>query len=545
MRPPAPVALVPIASSDLTISNTRKRKASTLRSSQETEDELKRIAHSYMDTSLGTLSERVRESELTPNSERSRQIYGMAWLMRNCEGLTDAAVPRNRIYARYVSICSEYVLKPLNPASFGKLVRMIFPDIKTRRLGVRGQSKYYYCGIRLIGEQNNPSGGTPTGTPSRFDASPDPIKTDNDHFSPAKISANLIDELSSAASSGNVSNGGTGNKNNHYCNNITSRAIPDLRFASNLSNVSLSINIKESFLLPPLSDYLEEQVDPDTLETLTGLYKTHCLSLIDALRFMHVKKFLHLLTSFHGCLTAPVRRLLKLESILPWILSVDWAMYKEMVNMLSPLALQEIPLNVLNGLKSLSQYLPGQIKTTFANMPQYFIDTKLKPAQAFASLLDRLTRVSELAVNAGKLLANPPDRDLMKNDWIKFVDSKMIIEREVACGDEKLRKILDEDVVELLALSDVPKSGSNTIDRNEQKDSDDTNNVQWAEYLSALPARFPKVSARVFLLYMNAVFTAGLREIFLNGGGGFGAWMVVRCWVDEWMGWNAERGGFL
>jgi regulatory factor X len=40
-------------------------------------------------------------------------------------------------------------VQPLNPASFGKLVRVIFPGITTRRLGVRGESKYHYVDLAL------------------------------------------------------------------------------------------------------------------------------------------------------------------------------------------------------------------------------------------------------------------------------------------------------------------------------------------------------------------------------------------------------------
>lgn len=49
----------------------------------------------------------------------------------------------------------------LNPASFGKLVRVLFPGLKTRRLGVRGESKYHYVNFSLkeepgmIESQNN------------------------------------------------------------------------------------------------------------------------------------------------------------------------------------------------------------------------------------------------------------------------------------------------------------------------------------------------------------------------------------------------------
>ena len=41
-------------------------------------------------------------------------------------------------------------MPPLNPASFGKLVRIIFPGIQTRRLGIRGESKYHYVDLALI-----------------------------------------------------------------------------------------------------------------------------------------------------------------------------------------------------------------------------------------------------------------------------------------------------------------------------------------------------------------------------------------------------------
>ena len=40
-------------------------------------------------------------------------------------------------------------IDPVNPASFGKLIRSVFRGLKTRRLGTRGNSKYHYYGIRI------------------------------------------------------------------------------------------------------------------------------------------------------------------------------------------------------------------------------------------------------------------------------------------------------------------------------------------------------------------------------------------------------------
>lgn len=63
------------------------------------------------------------------------------------------SVPRARVYANYASRCANERITVLNPASFGKLVRVLFPGLKTRRLGVRGESKYHYVNFTLVEDQ--------------------------------------------------------------------------------------------------------------------------------------------------------------------------------------------------------------------------------------------------------------------------------------------------------------------------------------------------------------------------------------------------------
>lgn len=63
------------------------------------------------------------------------------------------SVPRGRVYANYASRCATERITVLNPASFGKLVRVLFPGLKTRRLGVRGESKYHYVNFTLTEDQ--------------------------------------------------------------------------------------------------------------------------------------------------------------------------------------------------------------------------------------------------------------------------------------------------------------------------------------------------------------------------------------------------------
>lgn len=60
---------------------------------------------------------------------------------------------RDRVYCCYAEKCGSERVSVLNPASFGKLVRIIFPNVQTRRLGVRGESKYHYVDLSVIEEK--------------------------------------------------------------------------------------------------------------------------------------------------------------------------------------------------------------------------------------------------------------------------------------------------------------------------------------------------------------------------------------------------------
>merc|ERR1719318_699202 len=71
------------------------------------------------------------------------------WLLENFEPCDGVSLPRSVLYNFYIHHCQTESVEPSNPASFGKLVRMIFRDLKTRRLGQRGNSRYHYYGIRL------------------------------------------------------------------------------------------------------------------------------------------------------------------------------------------------------------------------------------------------------------------------------------------------------------------------------------------------------------------------------------------------------------
>ena len=101
------------------------------------------------------------------------------WLIDNFEPAEGCSLRRSTLYNYYLHHCTEQKLEPVNPASFGKLIRSVFLGLRTRRLGTRGNSKYHYYGIRVkvtsplnqlsedhtFAIRNHPMSLSPTGSP--------------------------------------------------------------------------------------------------------------------------------------------------------------------------------------------------------------------------------------------------------------------------------------------------------------------------------------------------------------------------------------------
>jgi regulatory factor X, other len=143
-------------------------KPSSNKTSANNELEMRQLFQANKHRGLQDVATELHGNERGPNSERTRQVFAMLWY--DCAALLSAheanrsrinqtcskgkgSVPRGRVYANYASRCATERITVLNPASFGKLVRVLFPGLKTRRLGVRGESKYHYVNFTLADEQ--------------------------------------------------------------------------------------------------------------------------------------------------------------------------------------------------------------------------------------------------------------------------------------------------------------------------------------------------------------------------------------------------------
>uniref|UniRef100_A0A8D3AYY8 RFX-type winged-helix domain-containing protein n=1 Tax=Scophthalmus maximus TaxID=52904 RepID=A0A8D3AYY8_SCOMX len=70
------------------------------------------------------------------------QLHTCNWIRSHLEEHSDTCLPKQDVYETYRRHCDNLQHRPLSAANFGKIIRDIFPNIKARRLGGRGQSKY-------------------------------------------------------------------------------------------------------------------------------------------------------------------------------------------------------------------------------------------------------------------------------------------------------------------------------------------------------------------------------------------------------------------
>lgn len=492
------------------------------------------------------------------------------------------SVPRNRVYSQYATRCGTERVVPLNPASFGKLVRVIFPGIQTRRLGVRGESKYHYVDLALDEEAPNMSTAWP-GHSGQFDD-----RQRSQSASAQQIDFNNIPRLQADTAAFPTTDGfdtqpivpaprGPASKGRSFLYPETRGMQPGsaesltyehrLRFPSN--NLP-AFSENEPVNLPPIYPYLPPRTDTDTAEALAALYRTHCTSLIDSIRFCKEKQFYRLYTSFHGTLTVPVQKLFTHPNLSPWIEQCDLVMYRTMVRFVSRLTLQAAPVVVINILNNISQTLHNHIAKTFANQPAHVLEAKLRPATVFARLLHRLIRVNSAAHAAANLLTIDQNREQMWLEWVTMVNPKRVMEAELPnCGYEEVFRIMTTEMRSLLEplqtsgyqddtasfySFEADQGGFANFLQNQTAPPSrsgpsqvSTENVldRWSVFLSSLPARFPDAPARTILHCISAIGTSALRDITIMSGVSYQYWWVLKIFVDEMALWLAEMGGFL
>jgi len=443
----------------------------------------------------------------------------------------------------------------------------LFPGLKTRRLGVRGESKYHYVNFTLVEEQTD----IPQPEPQQPLALPE-VSSFSQSFRalPAPAAAEKGPQEQSPTAEHPASPLGGGEQRHSRQHSLYN--LPDVSSMDQLHRTTSKTSLELSFstnedsspqnepiVLPRLEAYLPSGTDADAAKSLAALYRSHCTSLVECIRYCKEKTFFHLYTSFQGTLTQPVQKLLGNPSLAPWIEECDLILYQRMMGIVSGLTLQVVPKPVLDTLRNISERLVPHIRESFQGQPPHVIKAKEAPATIFAGLLDRALRVNLTAHAAANMLSNPANRDQMYHDWISMVRIRKVAECVPTRGMDDLVKLLLSEIKNLLDPVNVQwdfecmtiygdvsaRNGPRSTGEDGTNASSSNALDRWVSFLWSLPGRFPYASATDIVWCVQRVGTAVMRDLTLSQGKSFGSWWVTKCWVDEMVCFMAEQGGFM
>ncbi|QPG75487.1 hypothetical protein FOA43_002842 [Brettanomyces nanus] len=451
---------------------------------------------------------------LESQKKHQRQVFAMVVLLRSVLPKEAAICPRNRIYNKYVNICRQYGLIPICNASFGKLVKLSFPNIKTRRLGIRGSSRYHYCGLKLIDDSESLDYVTPPSarsTPSDYHSTPLGI-----YQTPG---SSKFSEDSGANGSFSV------------C------------FEEHLFRY---FNDKVPQFQPSVDKYLMlcGDLEDKAFQEFAQVYTSFTLRVFQNLRYMKVKTLFDELANFNlqdGTLSPEALNCLQIkqEHVSYFVSRCDSDLYSCCIKLLSKTVFQNVPEAVRAQISNLDTRLLSALDKMSA--PEYIKKAKREPLKRFVTLVSQLCKVISSAANLADAMIQPETRNTLLQDY-SMLDIETIVNEDLVLPEEfKNRAIflLENDCMEMFQKLSALSNG-------EDKPIGSIIIQTISSYLLRFPSNFRTMSPTDFLLCISSLVGSLLRQLTHQGTlTNFDVWWKANCWVSEFFNLIGGLGAFL
>ncbi|XP_022315699.1 DNA-binding protein RFX2-like [Crassostrea virginica] len=457
------------------------------------------------------------DGEGTPLTHTTRASPAtVQWLIDNYETAEGVSLPRSTLYNHYLRHCQEQNLDPMNPASFGKLIRSVFLGLRTRRLGTRGNSKYHYYGIRI--KANSPLNQfTDNETmairnqPMYHGKGKGETDSDSNHGShgphdPAKAQQEQHQQFLGDASA----------------------ALP------NFGDIDTSVPFPEGITIDHIKSF--EKMYREHAEAIVDVVVNLQFSLIEALwqGFWRNQPPDQLTADNDYEKRLPKEKLYMVSAYEPlqqWVRKADYTFYQALVEVLIPDVLRPIPSSLTQAIRNFAKSLENWLKGAMTGVPEEMVKTKVSAVSAFAQTLRRYTSLNHLAQAARAVLQNTSQINQMLTD-LNRVDFANVQEQAswVCQCDDAVVQQLQDDFKKTLELQ-------NSLE-------------QWAVWLEGVVNQvlkphegsdnFPK-AARQFLLKWSFYSSMVIRDLTLRSAASFGSFHLIRLLYDEYMFYLVEH----
>ena len=458
----------------------------------------------------------------------------------------NGTIPRGGVYAFYSTWCAKHGVIVLNPASFGKLIRAIFPNLPTRRLGVRGESRYHYTtfcvkekyAIKAPPAPRKLSASNGTGKQRGTVADSSALKPQNqDHRISKRRDQRLRGYGVNAAA-----------ETENSADSDASQLVVEVPLAL-ISEWPERLGVDEVHeTFPDIVDYLPEGVSRNDApaETLTALYTNHSLSLLRSMMVAKRSEFFRHYQTLSGTFTTPVQKLFFSPEVAPWIRKVDLITYQHMSRLVLWLSTQNLPKTCFDFFTAISERLVSHIQTTFSNAPPHVLEARIIPATIFANITSRCIEVNLSAHAVARPLADSETRDTMYQDFIRMLPIGKLVSGTVPPRAMKdLRDTIVAGIPAAIAPSDeLLRADNSTFKAFAIPLSPENDSIsRWIDLLFSLKERFPYASALEVKLYLQEVGSCVVDE--MSSGNSFTTWYLLKTFVVKMFNLMCQTGGLI
>ncbi|RXK36399.1 hypothetical protein M231_06365 [Tremella mesenterica] len=499
-------------------------------------------------------AEQVKCLPATSQQDKARALWVKRWLNLSYTTAAGYTVPRQGLYHSYTVSCDEYGLKPINSASFGKAVRSAFAGIKTRRLGVRGNSKYHYVSlrpaIRVEAERLNAYGDSSGWASSHNGVEEDmegedvddtEFDDDDDVFSRIKRSpssndlSNLFNQKTNRPTSLEMAQ----RPRSAFMRRHTTSTYPTIPSASAESNELSGPPLYTLPGFPSLQDVLNAapHLPVETTQNFWSSFSHHLDILASCVRGLHFDRYELNCRTFWSNLS-PASLQAASEQGISNLVSVGYAVaYDHMVSVLLSKVLAPLSANSQNSLRALSQNLESIMEESLRGFPREFCEDKFELTVRVAHLFIRFIDLHQLTAALSPILANQDQVRSMLNAW-ENLDMSVISDQcalSANCQQDVLEGILREFHRWLLDAEASPNRGGKAIERLGQWIDGVLHDLQHGSEMAA------PMPLRALVPRAGFITSQVMRDFTLKSDPSFGLFQLVKTWIDDWISIHALR----
>ncbi|KAF9057570.1 RFX DNA-binding domain-containing protein [Panaeolus papilionaceus] len=546
------------------------------------------------DHALEKLAANVRAATTTSASDRAKQIFVQAWLTANYAPYPDGNVPRQGLYFSYRRVCDQYGIPHINTATLGKAIRLCFPTIKTRRLGVRGNSKYHYCGIRpatsaeaewlqdyIQKSNNNAAQASVNAARLSHDQSESATRSEdrsddddeddseggnsvpgskrnsltlsgeikslafNDDLSDkTPTAATLLSQVQSAQRpSGTFPPHASIRRHPQQEPNLTLQAhSPATPSSGSYLSPAQPLSVRQLVHFPSIEDAVANSTSAHGVAAreVWGWFQDHLDHLLESVRSWRFDQFEMHLRTFWTSLNGHHREIVHAPAIAGLMAKADAIVYDEILEFLRSQMLSPVAPNSISSLRQLALKMEKILLVALENYGNTFVEPKVELGARFGHLVLRYLDIYQVTQALNTVLTNQKQLAEMRRSWQK-VDFESVRNQSALvcnCRHEDLVQLLEVEFVSL--LESLTKSSEPVREVMSWADKC-CDRLMGGNRAGHAGEDRGAMSSRSVLIRWGYVTSQVMRDLTIRSDPAFGAFQILKLFLDDWIAVNVLR----